>query len=108
MTHSEEESTALALLSQLTVSPFSQPQSTLIALRRLKHELIGHNQKKELFVRLGIVAPLVRILEGAGDADEIWESARLEAGIAVGSLAYGKLSACSAPAGYPCIVLFAL
>ncbi|KAG0641964.1 armadillo-type protein [Tuber brumale] len=89
MTHSEEESTALALLSQLSVSPFSQPQNTLSALKRLKHELIGHEQKKELFVRLGIVPPLVRILEGTGNADDVWSSARLEAGIAVGSLAYG-------------------
>ncbi|CUS15388.1 unnamed protein product [Tuber aestivum] len=89
MTHSEEESTALALLSQLSVSPFSQPQNTLSALKRLKHELIGHEQKKELFVRLGLVPPLVRILEGAGSADEVWSNARLEAGIAVGSLAYG-------------------
>ncbi|RPB02628.1 ARM repeat-containing protein [Choiromyces venosus 120613-1] len=89
MTHSEEESTALALLSQLSVSPFSQPQNTLSALKRLKHELIGHEQKKELFVRLGIVPPLVRILEGTGNADEVWSNARLEAGIAVGSLAYG-------------------
>ena len=89
MTHSEEESTALLLLSQLTVSPFSQPQNTLSALKRLKHELIGHEQKKELFVRLGIVPPLVRILEGSGNADEVWSNARLEAGIAVGSLAYG-------------------
>ncbi|PUU84005.1 armadillo-type protein [Tuber borchii] len=89
MTHSEEESTALALLSQLSVSPFNQPQNTLSALKRLKHELIGHEQKKELFVRLGIVPPLVRILEGTGSADEVWSNARLEAGIAVGSLAYG-------------------
>jgi hypothetical protein len=101
MTHSEEESTALALLSQLSVSPFSQPLNTLAALKRLKHELIGHDQKKELFVRLGIVAPLVKILEASGNRDEIWSCARLEAGIAVGSLAYGEFSVWLAPSGYP-------
>ncbi|KAI5841460.1 armadillo-type protein [Morchella snyderi] len=90
MTHSEEESTALALLSQLSNLSLSQPQSVVTALKRLKHELIGHDQKKELFVRLGIVPPLVKILEGgARTTDEAWGDARVEAGIAIGSLAYG-------------------
>ncbi|KAH0612213.1 uncharacterized protein H6S33_010265 [Morchella sextelata] len=90
MTHSEEESTALALLSQLSNLSLSQPQSVVTALKRLKHELIGHDQKKELFVRLGIVPPLVKILEGGTrTTDEAWGDARVEAGIAIGSLAYG-------------------
>lgn len=90
MTHSEEESTALALLSQLSNLSLSQPQGVVASLKRLKHELIGHDQKKDLFVRLGIVPPLVKILEGGPRMDEAWNDARVEAGIAVGSLAYGK------------------
>lgn len=93
MTHSEEESTALALLSQLSNLSLSQPQSVVTALKRLKHELIGHDQKKDLFVRLGIVPPLVKILEGGTrTTDEAWGDARVEAGIAIGSLAYGRNS----------------
>lgn len=92
MTHSEEESTALALLSQLSNLSLSQPQGVVASLKRLKHELIGHDQKKDLFVRLGIVPPLVKILEGGSRMDESWGDARVEAGIAVGSLAYGRNS----------------
>lgn len=81
---------ALALLSQLSNLSLSQPQGVVASLRRLKHELIGHDQKKDLFVRLGIVPPLVKILEGGPRMDEAWSDARVEAGIAVGSLAYGR------------------
>ena len=79
------------------------------ALRTLKNEIIGHQQKKERWISLGVLAPLVRILNthrGSGKrrcrdfhgnrahskqrgtrSNE--EEARLQAIIVVGSLAQG-------------------
>lgn len=88
MTRSEEESSFLSLLSQL--SPAADSTSVLVALTSIKHQLIGHDQNKELFVQLGIAEPLVRILGTDGELDDAWAQARVEAGIALGSLAYGK------------------
>lgn len=96
MTRSEEESSSLALLEQLRGSDESaSPTSILTALRTIKHRLIGHDQNKELFVRLGIIDLLSNVLGHSGDSGqvEIWSEARVEAGIAVGSLAYGMFSA---------------
>ncbi|KAL7276039.1 hypothetical protein RUND412_000983 [Rhizina undulata] len=63
------------------------PPSVLVALKRVKHQLIGHDQMKDLFVRLGIVPLLVQIL---GDTESReWQDIRVEAGFVVGSLAYG-------------------
>lgn len=69
----------------------TEPESILKALQTIKHRLIGHSQNKELFVRLGIVEPLKKILEQPAGPDDAWSSARVEAGILVGSLAYGML-----------------
>ncbi|KAL9102474.1 MAG: hypothetical protein Q9163_002374 [Psora crenata] len=83
--------------------------SQIKALRQLKNELIGHEQRKEMWVALGVLAPLVRILEshkgdskrGLGDSDAYRnqdetthletedEQARLQAIIIIGSLAHG-------------------
>lgn len=90
----------------------STPASQVAALRALKNEIIGHEQKKELWIGLGIVTPIVRILnssKGIGKrksrevngtakqkekkaprTDE--EEARLQAIIILGSLAQGKLA----------------
>ena len=95
------------ILSELR-SP-SSPASQVAALRALKNEIVGHEQKKEMWVGLGVVTPITRILnthrsggkkkcrDGIGDADNFngkiartdEEEARLQAIIIVGSLAYG-------------------
>jgi len=88
----------------------STPASQVKALRELKNDVIGHDQKKEMWVGLGVLNPLVRILssyKGSGKRrrrdtngnpgqarskasrnDE--EEARLQAVIIVGSLAHGQ------------------
>ncbi|KAL8726643.1 MAG: hypothetical protein Q9166_006602 [cf. Caloplaca sp. 2 TL-2023] len=95
------------ILSELR-SPTS-PASQVNALRALKNEIIGHEQKKRMWVGLGVLAPLARILNtprangkrresngnrsahqgktAFGRTDE--EEARLQAIIIVGSLASG-------------------
>lgn len=82
----------------------------MAALRALKHEIIGHEQKKEMWIGLGVLDPLVRILKsqkGNGKkrhrelhgnpmqtkrkgsrTDE--EEARLQAILILGSLAHGE------------------
>ena len=95
------------ILSELRSA--SSPASQLAALRALKNEVIGHEQKKEMWIGLGVLAPIARILntykgsgkrrhrdvhgsrnhskQRGGRSDE--EEARLQAIIIVGSLAYG-------------------
>ena len=96
------------ILSELRSA--SSPASQVKALRDLKNELIGHEQKKELWIGLGVLAPLGRILnshkgngkkkhrdvngtgnksKGRGFGTEE-EEARLQAIIVVGSLAHGQ------------------
>jgi hypothetical protein len=80
------------------------------ALRDVKDDIIGHEQKKEQWIRLGLVSQLVRILsaplqpkrsnaafavtEPASSAvvgrDTNEELARLQATIIAGSLAHGE------------------
>jgi hypothetical protein len=87
MTNSEEESLYKSLLGQLR-SP--EPAEVLAALVSIKHRVIGHDQTKELFVRLGIVDSLVSILNSNAIAqDQVRQDVKVEAGIVVGSLAYG-------------------
>lgn len=96
------------ILSELRSA--SSPASQVKALRDLKNEVIGHEQKKEIWVGLGILTPLARILnshKGSGKrkhrdtnasgsqpalkvvkSDE--EEARLQAIIIIGSLAHGQ------------------
>jgi hypothetical protein len=92
------------ILSELRIP--TSPASQLAALRALKNEIIGHEQKKEMWVGLGVVAPISRILnthkgvgkrryrepqdsvEGSRMSDE--EEARLQAIIIIGSLATGQ------------------
>ncbi|KAL8791198.1 MAG: hypothetical protein Q9213_000155 [Squamulea squamosa] len=95
------------ILSELRSSTSSTNQ--IAALRALKNEIIGHEQKKRTWVNLGVLAPLARILNtpraigkrresngnrsaqhgktAFGRSDE--EEARLQAIIIVGSLASG-------------------
>ena len=78
----------------------SAPDTRLAALRALKNELIGHEEKKELWVRSGVLRPLRDVLDlpkrPAGitpkrhqDRSE-QEEARLQAIIIVGSIAQGQ------------------
>ena len=96
------------ILSELR-SP-SSPASQVAALRALKNEIIGHEQKKEMWIGLGVVTPISRILDthrGSGKRKHndtnggldrtTWsrsrseeEEARLQAVIIVGSLAHGR------------------
>ncbi|KAK4698024.1 armadillo repeat-containing protein 8, partial [Lecanoromycetidae sp. Uapishka_2] len=95
------------ILSELRSA--SSPASQVAALRALKNEVIGHEQKKEMWIGLGVLAPISRILnthrvngkkrhrdvngsrshskQRGGRPDE--EEARLQAIIIVGSLAHG-------------------
>jgi len=95
------------ILSELRSA--SSPASQVAALRALKNEVIGHEQKKEMWIGLGVLAPITRILnthrgsgkkrhrdvngstnkskQRGGRSDE--EEARLQAVIIVGSLAHG-------------------
>lgn len=96
------------ILSELRNS--SSPASQVAALRALKNEIIGHEQKKEMWIGLGVLDPLVRILnshkasgkrryrEGHGSANQPKrrgsrtdeEEAHLQAIIILGSLAHGE------------------
>ena len=88
----------------------SSPAGQVKALKDLKNELIGHEQKKEIWIGLGVLIPLARILNShksngkkkhrdingfdgqwkAQSAQTEEEEARLQAIIVVGSLAYGQ------------------
>ena len=97
-----------SILSELRSA--SSPASQVAALRALKYEIIGHEQKKGKWIAMGVLAPIVRILNthrgngkrkhrdvhstraqskqrGARSDDE---EARLQAIIIVGSLAHGQ------------------
>lgn len=77
----------------------SSPNARVAALRALKNELIGHDEKKEVWVRSGVLKSLATVLvppkasdtrihkrtEGRSEQEE----ARLQAIIVVGSLAQG-------------------
>lgn len=95
------------ILSELRSA--SSPASQVAALRALKNELIGHEQKKEMWIGLGVLAPIARILnthkgngkkkyrdfhgdrnqskQNGGRSDE--DEARLQAIIIIGTLAHG-------------------
>ena len=101
-------STPPPILSELR-SP-SSTANQVVALRALKNDIIGHEEKKQMWVRLGAVVPLARILnthkgsgkrkykEVNGDGNfsgrrtvrSEEEEARLQAVIVVGSLAQGR------------------
>ena len=89
----------------------SSPAKQVQALRSLKNEIIGHEQKKEMWVGLGVVTHIERILstsrgisgskrrhresggtesyaQDAQASDD--QDARLQAVITVGSLAHGE------------------
>lgn len=95
------------ILSELRSS--TSPATQVAALRALKHEIIGHEQKKRLWVGRGVLVPIARILntsKGNGKRRDVSdnatthhcrlpfvrseeEEARLQAIVIVGSLAHG-------------------
>ena len=89
----------------------SSPAKQVQALRSLKNEIIGHEQKKEMWIGLGVLTHIERILstyrgasssrrrhrERVGVTEDYFydvqnsddQEARLQAVITVGSLAHG-------------------
>ena len=78
----------------------SSPDTRLAALKALKNELIGHEEKKKLWVRSGVLRPLADVLNSEKGTDgnpsrrhqprNEQEEARLQAIIVVGSIAQGQ------------------
>jgi hypothetical protein len=92
-------------------------EGKVAALRSLKNEIVGHEQRKELVVASGVVQPLARLLgqengresnsrngwedgtvderEGGGhdEGRDDWNEVRLQATLVVGSLANGEHAA---------------
>ena len=78
----------------------SSPDTRLAALKALKNELIGHEEKKKLWVRSGVLRPLADVLNSHKASDgspsrrhqprSEQEEARLQAIIVVGSIAQGQ------------------
>jgi armadillo repeat-containing protein 8 len=56
------------------------PREQLAALKQLKNDIIGHEQRKETIIRHGVVAHLVRSLAGNGDARGKRRSAKYTGG----------------------------
>lgn len=77
----------------------SSPETRVAALRALKNELIGHDEKKEVWVRSGVLKPLATVISANRSPDNRpskrtdvrseQEEARIQAIIVVGSLAQG-------------------
>jgi hypothetical protein len=93
------------ILTQIRNS--KSPTEQIVALRALKNEIIGHQQKKEMWVGLGVVEPIVRIMtlnkaQGKQNGKERYdhrftpeslsekEMVRLQALCVIGSLAHGE------------------
>lgn len=78
----------------------SSPDTRLAALKALKNELIGHEEKKKLWVRAGVLRPLADVLNAHKGPDgntsrrhqprSEQEEARLQAIVVVGSIAQGQ------------------
>ena len=67
----------------------SSLEAQAAALRALKNDVIGHQQRKENWIRQGVIAPLSTILNQQRDNNH--PSIRTEAIIIVGSLAQGEI-----------------
>lgn len=87
------------------------PEGSVDALRKLKNEIVGHEQRKELVVSFGVVKPLAVLLEKKGgkrrrgvtngstgapresERVQAWtanDESRFQATLVVGSLANGE------------------
>jgi len=79
------------------MSSLSSPDTRVAALRTLKNDLIGHDERKEAWIRSGVLKPLADVVTSQKEPDtpnkrtnEEREEARLQAIIVVGSLAQGQ------------------
>ena len=101
----------------LPLPNFSSPDTRVAALRALKNELIGHDEKKELWVKSGVLKTLSITLDSGksptlhsekrSEPRSEQEEARLQAIIVVGSIAQGGFrEACSPLRQSVCTVLF--
>ncbi|KAI5800363.1 armadillo-type protein [Peziza echinospora] len=85
MAISEEGAFATSLLRRLEASYPDSLDDCLATLKTIKHSLIGHEQAKQLFIEKGVIPILVRFLQESNTHQGL----KLEAGICIGSLAYG-------------------
>lgn len=101
------------LLAQIRAAQNHSEQTT--SLRALKNDIVGHQQRKEMWLALGLIEPVVRILNAnkppsrRNGKEPRWsnsasrplteeEMVRFQAISVVGSLAHGKKSRNSFPA----------
>ena len=97
------QTSSLPILAQIRQS--GSPEEEIHALRALKNEIIGHEQRKGMWIGLGILEPVVQAStakanrdgqktrqERTSDDESLGEeeTLRLEALSILGSLAYGK------------------
>ena len=100
-----------SILGELHTAPSATAQ--VHALRYLKNDIVGHDQKKERWIELGIVTELRRVLETQkhdakrrqleiGQLPETIaclkseeEEARLQAVAIIGSIAHGERCGCA-------------
>jgi len=97
-------------------------EERILALKQLKNDIVGHELRKELAIKQGIVKPLVDILKVADNTNDggdghglpaIWtqeNEARLQTALVIGSIANGG-AAFLAPlvaAGVPEVLMTAL
>lgn len=100
---------SMPILAQLR-QPGS-PEEEIHALRALKNEIIGHEQRKGMWIGLGILEPVVQASTAKASRDsqktrqertpddeslDKEEALRLEALSILGSLAYGKYTSTKA------------
>lgn len=95
--HAMARTSSSSVLAQLP--SLLSPDTRVAALRTLKNELIGHDEKKELWVRSGVLKPLATVMTShvppdmrtnkRAESRSEQEEARLQAIIIVGSLAQG-------------------
>ena len=85
MTHSQEEATAVSLLTTIHNTYQTAPEEALACLKQIKHSIIGHDLAKHLYVEHNLIQVLVRILE----LEHVLKELKLEAGTCIGSLSYG-------------------
>ncbi|TGZ78424.1 ARM repeat-containing protein [Ascodesmis nigricans] len=73
------------------LSEASEPAVARDVLKQIKNNMIGHDMAKELYIELRIFDSLSTILARRGEkgVKNEWDEARVEAGVVVGSLAFG-------------------
>ena len=92
---------AMSLAAVEALVNADSPQQQIESLKLLKNNLVGHDQRKEIAVRNGVLGSLVTIVSSSGSGEQngtstgqaqVWtqqDEARLQATIILGSLATG-------------------